>query len=176
MCAERSVPKCRSFEVPKLNDVREMLGDEIDEGLEAEFKEAERKLKEYAKARAAKKALLEREAAEKAEREAAEKAEREAAEKAEREAAEKAEREAAEKAEREAAEKAESEEEMIVFLCPNGHELSAPASRAGRKGKCPDCGAKFIVPTPEMLAEAKAEAESQKKDESAGHGSGIEPR
>lgn len=192
MCGRTAqCPKCSArFEVPKLSDVREMLGDEIDADLEAEFRDAEVKLKELAKARAARRAQLEREAAEKLAREkdareTAEKAEREAQEAAEREAREAAEKEAREKAEREAREaeekakreaeenarreaeekarlEAEAEEEqgeMIVFLCPNGHELSAPVSRAGKKGKCPDCGAKFIVPTQEMLTEAAAPKE-----------------
>jgi hypothetical protein len=37
--------------------------------------------------------------------------------------------------------------EVVVFLCPNGHKLNCPASMQGRPGKCPHCGAKFIIPT-----------------------------
>jgi hypothetical protein len=38
-------------------------------------------------------------------------------------------------------------EQQIEFLCPNGHLLHGPASMQGRPGQCPDCGAKFRVPT-----------------------------
>jgi hypothetical protein len=34
----------------------------------------------------------------------------------------------------------------IVFLCPNGHKLNAPARMQGKPGKCPHCGEKFLVP------------------------------
>jgi DNA-directed RNA polymerase subunit RPC12/RpoP len=37
----------------------------------------------------------------------------------------------------------------IVFLCPNGHRLNSPANMAGRPGKCPHCGVKFLVPSRE---------------------------
>jgi hypothetical protein len=39
-----------------------------------------------------------------------------------------------------------SGEPVIVFLCPNGHKLNGPASLQGRPGKCPHCGARFIIP------------------------------
>ena len=138
MCGRTAqCPKCSArFEVPTLKEVREMLGDEIDEELEAEFKDAEIKIREKLKARAAKL--------------------KEAKEKAEREAKEKAEREAAEEAGRRAEE--EANEEMIQFLCPNGHELSASVRQAGKKGRCPDCGAKFIVPTLEALESSDGSA------------------
>lgn len=48
---------------------------------------------------------------------------------------------------------------VIRFLCPNGHQLSAPENLAGKGGKCPKCGAMFAVPTLEELAAAEAEAE-----------------
>jgi hypothetical protein len=35
---------------------------------------------------------------------------------------------------------------MIKFLCPNGHQLSAPENLAGKAGKCPKCGTAFLVP------------------------------
>jgi hypothetical protein len=38
---------------------------------------------------------------------------------------------------------------MIKFLCPNGHQLSAPENLAGKPGKCPKCSTAFVVPTPE---------------------------
>ncbi|MEZ6119247.1 MAG: DUF4339 domain-containing protein [Pirellulaceae bacterium] len=34
----------------------------------------------------------------------------------------------------------------IRFLCPNGHKLNVKDFLAGKRGICPDCGAKFIVP------------------------------
>ncbi len=40
----------------------------------------------------------------------------------------------------------ESSSDTIVFLCPNGHKLNCPASMQGKPGKCPHCGAKFLVP------------------------------
>jgi len=36
--------------------------------------------------------------------------------------------------------------QTIVFLCPNEHRLTAPATLQGKPGKCPHCGAKFLVP------------------------------
>jgi hypothetical protein len=34
----------------------------------------------------------------------------------------------------------------IRFLCPNGHKLNVKSFLAGKRGICPDCDAKFIVP------------------------------
>ena len=34
----------------------------------------------------------------------------------------------------------------IRFECPNGHRLNVKAFLAGKRGVCPDCDAKFIVP------------------------------
>ena len=42
---------------------------------------------------------------------------------------------------------------MIKFLCPNGHQLSAPENLAGKPGKCPKCSTAFVVPTPEEDAD-----------------------
>ncbi len=44
---------------------------------------------------------------------------------------------------------APSGEELIVFLCPNGHKLNGPARLAGKTGQCPHCGARFEIPFPE---------------------------
>lgn len=41
---------------------------------------------------------------------------------------------------------------MIKFLCPNGHQLTAPDHLAGKSGKCPKCSTAFQVPTLEELA------------------------
>lgn len=199
MCGHAAkCPKCGiRFDVPKLEFVREMLEGQIDSELEEEFKNAEIKYQEFLKAKALKRAQLEKEKKEKAEKEEEEKAEQKKAarEKAEKEAKEK---EAQEKAEQETKEKAEHEtkeseertkktqemkftfgmdfaegsseesseesteessEEMISFLCPNGHQLEAPVSSAGKKGKCPECGAKFKVPSMESLEESSQSSE-----------------
>ena len=34
----------------------------------------------------------------------------------------------------------------ITILCPNNHKLVCPESQAGKRGKCPQCGATFRVP------------------------------
>jgi len=34
----------------------------------------------------------------------------------------------------------------VRFQCPNGHKLHVKADLAGKRGICPDCGVKFIVP------------------------------
>ncbi|HWC89208.1 MAG TPA: hypothetical protein VG433_06125 [Pirellulales bacterium] len=34
----------------------------------------------------------------------------------------------------------------IALLCPNGHRLLCPEQQAGKRGKCPQCGATFRVP------------------------------
>lgn len=35
---------------------------------------------------------------------------------------------------------------FINFFCPCGKKLKAPANAVGKKGKCPGCGANFLVP------------------------------
>lgn len=40
-------------------------------------------------------------------------------------------------------------QDMIVFLCPNGHKLNGPARLKGKAGQCPHCGAKFRIPDDE---------------------------
>jgi hypothetical protein len=42
-------------------------------------------------------------------------------------------------------------DELIVFLCPNGHKLNGPARLAGKTGQCPHCGARFEIPFPEEV-------------------------
>ncbi len=34
----------------------------------------------------------------------------------------------------------------IRFVCPNGHLLNVKEHLAGKRGICPDCGAKFVIP------------------------------
>jgi DNA-directed RNA polymerase subunit RPC12/RpoP len=55
------------------------------------------------------------------------------------------------------ADKRDRGEESIVFLCPNGHKLNAPARLQGHAGQCPHCGAKFRIPLPD---EPHGEAEA----------------
>lgn len=45
---------------------------------------------------------------------------------------------------------------LIEFLCPNGHPVHAPEEYAGRHGKCPQCGAKFQIPTPSKIEKSGA--------------------
>ncbi len=40
----------------------------------------------------------------------------------------------------------QASQDIIVFLCPNGHKLNGPASLKGRPGQCPHCKAKFVIP------------------------------
>lgn len=47
----------------------------------------------------------------------------------------------------------------IEFFCPNEHQLSAPDTMAGKAGKCPKCGSKFLIPTLEELSEGLEEPE-----------------
>jgi hypothetical protein len=46
----------------------------------------------------------------------------------------------------------------IALLCPNGHRLICPEQQAGKRGKCPQCGATFRVP--ELTAAPAAGASS----------------
>ncbi len=38
--------------------------------------------------------------------------------------------------------------DVIEFLCPNGHRIRCPAEQAGRAAKCPKCGIRFRIPSP----------------------------
>lgn len=40
----------------------------------------------------------------------------------------------------------------ISFVCPQGHPLTAPDDMAGRAGKCPHCGTRFLIPRLEAAA------------------------
>jgi hypothetical protein len=55
---------------------------------------------------------------------------------------------------------------MIKFLCPNGHQLTAPDNLAGKTGKCPKCSSAFVVPTLEELAAGDAAAAEKGGDAS----------
>jgi Zn finger protein HypA/HybF involved in hydrogenase expression len=50
---------------------------------------------------------------------------------------------------------------VIRFLCPNGHQLTAPESLAGKAGKCPKCGLAFAVPTLEEIGAAETEGTAE---------------
>jgi hypothetical protein len=65
---------------------------------------------------------------------------------------------------------------VIKFLCPNGHQLSAPENMAGKKGKCPKCQSAFVVPTLEDVAAAEGDAEPVPQEQPAMAGAnGNEP-
>ena len=56
----------------------------------------------------------------------------------------------------------------IRFLCPNGHRLNVKAFLAGKRGVCPDCGAKMMIPLESQLApRSKKEREEARKAEAA---------
>jgi hypothetical protein len=41
----------------------------------------------------------------------------------------------------------------IRFTCPNGHKLHVKAHQAGKRGVCPQCGAKILIPTEAQAAQ-----------------------
>lgn len=51
----------------------------------------------------------------------------------------------------------------IRFTCPSGHKLHVKAFLAGKRGVCPHCGAKFVIPFPQEVAQSTA-AGSQTRD------------
>jgi hypothetical protein len=48
-------------------------------------------------------------------------------------------------------------EEIFYFLCPNGHKLNGPPTLKGKAGQCPECGARFLIPTDEEIEAAGEE-------------------
>ena len=56
---------------------------------------------------------------------------------------------------------------MIKFLCPNGHQLTAPDHLAGKTGKCPKCSTAFMVPTLEELAAINGPADPSMPEDGA---------
>lgn len=60
---------------------------------------------------------------------------------------------------------------VLKFQCPNGHQLSAPPTLAGKQGKCPKCNAPFTVPAAETAA-AEAPADSDEGRQTPEPGSG----
>jgi hypothetical protein len=59
----------------------------------------------------------------------------------------------------------------IKFLCPNGHQLTAPDNLAGRPGKCPKCNTPFVVPKAEPEAPP---AEAPAAESTADGGAAVE--
>lgn len=45
----------------------------------------------------------------------------------------------------------------VSFACPNGHPLNAPEHLAGKPGKCPHCGMRFLIPTLDEIAQGTAD-------------------
>ena len=170
-------PKCcAKFELPRLEEVRQILGDDISEELKKELKEAEIKLRHLNWSEVSRKTRMA--AAENLSRPVNVENEFEALKKEnlketeqkslkkmgdkkieQRNFAKAAERDCSlnpleKEEELEAEQEREHEEALLQFLCPNGHELSASAKMAGKKGKCPECGEKFIIPIMENTEEA----------------------
>jgi hypothetical protein len=56
----------------------------------------------------------------------------------------------------------------IKFLCPNGHQLTAPDNLSGKPGKCPKCNTPFVVPTPEADEEPAEEPAAEKPSARSG--------
>jgi len=50
-------------------------------------------------------------------------------------------------------------EPEFEFLCPNGHHLHGPTSLQGHAGQCPDCGARFRIPSYDDVSESNPSAD-----------------
>ena len=61
-------------------------------------------------------------------------------------------------------------EEIFYFLCPNGHKLNGPPSMKGKAGRCPHCGARFLIPTDEEIDAAGEELLGGNLDEEHAEG------
>ena len=60
----------------------------------------------------------------------------------------------------------------IRFYCPNGHKLNVKEFQAGRKGICPYCAAKFVVP---LESTRKSSKELQKEQAASAAAGGALP-
>ena len=49
----------------------------------------------------------------------------------------------------------------IRFYCPNGHKLNVKEFQAGRKGICPFCAAKILIPTESTRPSSKHDKEGR---------------
>lgn len=63
-------------------------------------------------------------------------------------------------------------EEPIEFLCPNGHRLHGPMSLQGQPGQCPECKARFRIPSYDEVPEE--EEEDVQRDLGVGRAPGEE--
>lgn len=61
----------------------------------------------------------------------------------------------------------------IRFRCPQGHKLNVKAHQAGKKGICPHCGARFLIPLVSDESLLRERAEEKARQRASG---GIEPR
>jgi hypothetical protein len=50
----------------------------------------------------------------------------------------------------------------IRFYCPNGHKLNVKAFQAGKRGICPYCGSKFLIPSQSTRRSSKEERAARK--------------
>ena len=67
-----------------------------------------------------------------------------------------------------------SQDDIFVFLCPNGHKLNGPPSLKGRPGQCPHCGARFLIPTDDDLEdEEDPSLDEEAEQTSAGDGQRV---
>jgi hypothetical protein len=46
-----------------------------------------------------------------------------------------------------------AQDEQIEFLCPNGHRLHGPIDLQGKPGQCPECQARFRIPSYDEVPE-----------------------
>jgi hypothetical protein len=53
----------------------------------------------------------------------------------------------------------------LHFLCPFGHKLMVPDHRAGKKGRCPVCYQRVIVPVPNPEPSGKSKKDSDAPDD-----------
>ena len=44
----------------------------------------------------------------------------------------------------------------IRFTCPNGHQLHVKEFLAGKRGICPECDAKFVIPAVDLVEDVTA--------------------
>jgi len=62
---------------------------------------------------------------------------------------------------------------VLQFLCPNGHKVHCPEDRAGQAARCPRCGVRFRIPTPEEIGLAEVVETAASSSVKAGSGSGL---
>src|SRR5262249_51058507 len=57
----------------------------------------------------------------------------------------------------------------IKFHCPNGHKLNVKAFLAGKKGICPKCGTKMLIPTASEPGLADSDGDSDLDETDPSH-------